>query len=182
MNDAKLYYAIDPEKKILDLEKEIARKDASAKNNQTWAIVGATVALTATAVAIASQPTPSKNNTLQERNNNHNTQNNTNNKASAVASLGILSGKYAVDNAMLKAWEAQDLKNTKTNWERLTLRKTHLFPQESIRGSILFPSKDIWFALRYLKFVVPIEKTEKKFIFRQKWIKSELDAIQNEDF
>ncbi len=168
-------WAIDPEKRILDLEKGIARKEASAKNNQGWAIAGAVVAVTAVAV-ISSQNKSNTNNRSSSLANDASRTNNTNtaNTAALAGTAGLLTARIANDNAMIKRWQVDNDEMLKKNWENLTLRKTHLFPQESIKGTILFPVQDEKYALKYLRFFFPVEHTNQSFAFKQQWINSEI--------
>jgi hypothetical protein len=159
--------AFDPERKILETEKEISREEARFRNNRTFLIVTAALAAASSVAVLASQNNGKKTSNETSRLNSVNSAQNTAQKLEVAADLINISST-ALQGTLINRdnfeWNTQNLRELKENWEKFPLRKTHLYPNETIRGKIIYRSTP---KNGNVLFKFPIEHIVHEFSFRQ---------------
>ena len=141
---SKSYSAIDPELRLLAMDKAISRSQAQSAN----ASIIAAVVLGAGMVAVASQ---SPNRTGYERQQNQ-------------ANMVVTGVEVAAISSAVHQDQAIDISNDKQMWEDQTLRKTTLAPNMSIQGLVFIP-KDI--NAKEYEIALPVRGKMVHFIFLQ---------------
>lgn len=160
--------AIDPEKEILEAEKEMSRAIARGKNERAF-LIGTAILATTAAVAVAVSPTKEERVSKKTETpaNQYNIQQQQTEKLDDVFALTQIAGSAlegTIRSAEFQGFRTQNLKALKENWEKFPLRKTHLFPEESIQGKIVF---DRILKNGYLMFYFPLEWINHQFLFKQ---------------
>lgn len=75
---------------------------------------------------------------------------------------------------------SESLNNSSYIWEILALRKTTLYPNESISGKVFFPTNDL---AKSLEFSFPVDQYELKLLYNQEIIPAkEKSNYQNEGY
>ena len=143
------YSAIDPELRLLAMDKAISRNQAQSAN----ASIIAAVVLGAGMVAVASQ---SPNHTTPER-------------QEQQANLVVTGAEVAAISSAVHQDQAIDISYDKQMWEDQTLRKTTLAPNMSIQG-LVFITKDI--NAKEYDIALPVRGKMVHFIFLQNIIKA----------
>ncbi len=135
-------HALDPEKEILELEKELSRTEARRRNSVAMSIVAVGVDV-ATAAITATDDNP------------HNDFLRTDMFAAVQAGN--------VENS----FHAQDLNTLRDSWSQSTIRKTTLDPNYSMKGKVFFPyHKDA----KYVQMLFPVDDQILEIIFQQRLI------------
>lgn len=122
--------AIDPESEILEIEKEISRKEAKELNHITAGVVAATVDLT-TGIALATDDNP---------NNDH---------------LRTHLSHHSMAMAAHDSHEIMSLDQIKEAWKSSTVRKTTLRPHYNMKGKVFFPA---FTEAVYIKLYLPVDE------------------------
>jgi len=143
------FTAIDPELRLLAMDKAISRSQAQAAN----ASIIAAVVLGAGMVAIASDA--HHNRSIE--------------KADLHANMAITGAEVAAISSDVATTQSYDLAYNKQTWEGQTIRKTTLAPNMSIQGLVFIPKK--MNALDYI-ITIPVRGKEVQFTFRQNIIKA----------
>jgi len=143
------FTAIDPELRLLAMDKAISRSQAQAAN----ASIIAAVVLGAGMVAIASDA--HHNRPIE--------------KAELHANMAIAGAEVAAISSDVATVQSYDLSYNKQTWENQTIRKTTLAPNMSIQGIVFIPKK--LNALDYI-ITIPVRGKEVQFTFRQNIIRA----------
>lgn len=159
-------FAYNPEQVILEIDKKQSRLDARRKNTQLW--LGITAAAITTAAIVSEVKRDKRNSSSVEGNNSvsfnvspSNTLDNT------LDALSILAA-FSSENNYNYQFNAEGLDMMKQSWERGTLRKTHLFPEETIQGTVLFKAAALHKGgPSLLGFYFPIEGSPHKIVFQK---------------
>ena len=143
------YSAIDPELRLLAMDKAISRNQAQSAN----ASIIAAVVLGAGMVAVASQSSNNTNPERQER----------------QMDMVVTGAEVAAISSAVHQDQAIDISYDKQMWEDQTLRKTTLAPNMSIQGLVFIP-KDI--NAKEYDIALPIRGRMVHFIFLQNIIRA----------
>lgn len=156
--------AIDPENKILEIDLESSRLEANRKNKQVLLASLAAVATVATVAAISKDEKKGE----KEKTSYHQ-QNQQRKQEIAGAWADLMIGTAFTSDRVnfTKAKQQGNLRNLRQNWEQIPLRKTHLYPQESIAGKILY-ERDLKSNMIYARFFFPIGQTRAAILFNRK--------------
>ncbi|TKG97383.1 hypothetical protein EYV94_02850 [Puteibacter caeruleilacunae] len=139
-------YSVNPELKLLEIDKEKSRAIARAKNSQTAGIIAAGVVVAAS-VAIAASDDEDD----QDRH--------------AVEALtGLAAANVATTIEEDSYYHSSSLDDLRQFWSSETLRKTTLDPGQMIRGRIVLPATN---EATYYQFHIPIDDQYLKMIFKQ---------------
>ncbi len=146
LNDTIITNALDPEDKVLDVEKEMSRNVARQKNGTIIGIAATGVAV-ATGVAAATTDDEGKQNRRA-----------LNSLGSAIIADAALSG---ASNAEINNY---DLQYQLDQWEKSVLRKTTLNSGFTIRGKVFFPYNS---KANFYKIIIPIDKDKMILLYNQ---------------
>ena len=142
-------YAIDPEIKILDIDKEISRENASYATYTSIDAVGGLLDLVGIFANIGKKKTEQEIKEEEQRRRDN--------------EIARQNQEISYENIMAR------LKSEKAKWESTTLRRTTLDPEQSVRGTVHFPAND---QAKYLKLCFPIGETNLQIVFMQKKVKA----------
>lgn len=136
------YYALDPEKEILDIEKRLSITEARRKSSIALSIVGLGVDI-ATAAITATDHNPHNDYIRTDMFN--------------TVQIGNVANEF----------EAADLTELRDSWSQSTIRKTTLEPGFSMKGKVFFP---FFPKAKYLQFVLPVDDQQVQILFQQNYI------------
>ena len=136
------FYALDPEKEILNIEKRLSITEARRKNSIALSIVGLGVDI-ATAAITATDHNP-HNDFLRT------------DMFNAVQAGNVVN-----------EYQAADLMQLRDSWSESTIRKTTLEPGFSMKGKVFFP---VFPKAKYLQFVLPVDNQPVRILFQQNYI------------
>ncbi|WP_372775393.1 hypothetical protein [Mangrovibacterium sp.] len=134
--------AIDPEIKIQQFDKDIARNQAVSKNRVGLVIMGIGASVVANAIIGTENP---RNNNLRH-----------------AVTDGIMEASFAAGHEA--RFEVQNLNELKDAWENGTIRKTTLDTNFSMHGKVFFPATP---DASYLRIFIPIDDHTLEFDFKQ---------------
>lgn len=141
-------FALDPETKILDLDKEISRENASYAAIAGADAIGGLLNLILDIATIGTEKTEEEIKEEEQRRRDD--------------EIARQTREITHENSLA------NLKNEKIKWESTTLRRTTLDPEQSARGRVYFRVND---KTQYLKLCFPIGEANVQIIFEQKRIK-----------
>jgi len=139
----KYIYAIDPERKLLEIDKDIAQEEAHYTSARSTDGLISMLDLFADIATIGKKKTPEE--IEQEE------------IEDAEREESQVEREIRHEESM------NDLTDLRGNWENLTLRKTTLLPGYFIDGKVYFPAKR---NVNYLELCLPVEKTTNTFLFQ----------------
>jgi hypothetical protein len=142
-------YALNPETKILDLDKEISRENASYA---TAAGIDATFELLDLIFSLGEIGKQKSEDEIKE-------------EERQERQEEIADCEREINHEKLLA----ELKTTKEKWESTTLRRTTLDPDQSVRGRVYFRANQ---KAHYIKLCFPIGQASLQLIFYQQKIKA----------
>jgi len=145
-------YAINPEVQLLEIDKALARQDARMQNAATASVVFGLLATAATVVSVVNDAIATEKAV---------------NNADAFQSLAIMNnnaGQIAADAYQRNAWKSGNLHVLRETWERTMLRRTHIYPNENLRGLVAFkPIRGNY----QIRLILPIELMVFQLLFKQ---------------
>lgn len=156
--------AKNPEVEILETYKKENRAESQAKNARTAAIVTAVVATTAvvgTAIATSNTNTSSLKKDEKSQNNDLRT------AQAASASLVGVAEVASVNSAVTQErnfFAVQSLQELRQNWEQSAFRKTHLGPQQRMRGTVVYGRMD---EAAFMEITIWIADKQFPFLYQQ---------------
>jgi hypothetical protein len=139
----KYIYAINPEQKLLEIDKHIAREEAHYASAMGTDATISILDLFSDIATIGKEKTPEE--IEQEEH------------EDAEREASRTDTEIRHENSM------NQLVDMRGNWENLTLRKTTLFPGYFIDGKVYFPAKR---NVNYLELSFPVENTLSTFVFQ----------------
>lgn len=145
----KISYAIDPEIRILDLDKEISRENASYATATGIDAVGSLLGLFVAIATIGKEKTEEEIKEEEKR------------RCDEEVSRQ--------EREIYHANSLANLKNEKVKWESTTLRRTTLEPDQSARGRIYFRANK---RAKYLRLCFPIGEANLQIVFEQQKVKA----------
>jgi hypothetical protein len=151
--------ALDPEKMLLNIDINMAQQLATKENQQTFAATVAVVGTVAAVGALASNSSNSK----QEKNTNRIS----NSDAAVINSWGYLMQGAAITSAQAQnnyIFNTNNLQQIRNMWETMPIRKTHLEPNETMQGKVLYIPYE---GQGNLRFFFPIQQTVIEVGFQQ---------------
>lgn len=140
-------YAVSPEAKLLQIDKEIAEEKAEQKTMLLFAVIGATA-------MIAEEATDSEEDNPRDE------------MAEAGAAYSL--GAATASGIESSQHEISYLQSRRAYWTTETLRKTDLFPGGVIRGKVYFPTVE---KAGVYNIKIPVGRTIYIFRFRQQKFK-----------
>jgi hypothetical protein len=138
-------FAVDPELKLLDIDKQIAREKASYATSTGIDVAVGLLDLVATVATIGSERSEEE---IKEENR-------------VRRENEIASQERDIDHHNRMA----ELEHLKAKWQSTTLRRTTLLAGETAIGRVYFPANE---KARYLKLCLPLGGAEGQIIFEQK--------------
>lgn len=145
----KVCYAINPEIKILDLDKEISRENASYATTAGIDAVGGLLDLFVDIATIGKKKTEKE---IKEEE-----------KRKCDEEIARQEREIDHTNSLAR------LKSEKTKWESTTLRRTTLDSEQSVRGRVHFLANE---KAKYLKLCFPIGEANVQIVFVQQKVKA----------
>jgi hypothetical protein len=138
-------FAVDPEIKLLDIDKQMAREQASYATSTG---IDAAVSLLDLVITVATIGTEKSEEEIKE-------------EERARRENQIAHQEREIDHNNRLA----ELKNLKEKWQSTTLRRTTLNPNQTLFGKVYFPANS---QARYVKLYFPLGEAEGQVIFEQK--------------
>lgn len=136
--------AIDPEKKLIELDKKQSREKASERTNLALYAMGEVLSLASELASIGDDVT------FRDR--------------EEARRDRIERRALRADQRYNHQTEMHSIAAQRISWEYDTLRKTDLLPDQHIRGLVYVAGKP---DARYFELVLPVGNSEHRFIFRQ---------------
>lgn len=161
-------FALNPEKKLLDIDKAKSRAIANQKNATAFVITAAVAVIATSAIISSKNKNKSNNNTRSNEVNNYQRQRRSYNSGYYCPLIYVDRDNETLQTTSQipqNGFVSSNLDFQKENWEFKALRKTHVYPNDRIRGKLVFPAsqKD-----SYLAFLFPYPSQNVKFLFKQK--------------
>jgi len=138
-------FAIDPESKILDIDKQISREKASYSTMEGVDLIFGLLGVVAAIATIGQEKTEEEIKQEQQQR----------------RELEILDREQEINHKNNLA----KLQNEKVQWTSSALRRTTLNPNHTTIGKVYFPAN---YKARYIKLCLPIGKTRLQIVFAQR--------------
>jgi hypothetical protein len=140
-------YALDPEVQILNLDKQVARLEASSKNAAIVGFVAAGVGVVA-AVSSVTTDDPDKSD-----------------RRAIGAATALIASDVATAVSEEDEYSAGLAEDERYIWENTTLRKTTLEPRQAIKGRVYFLGNE---DAKYIQLHFPIDDKFITFTYKQR--------------